>query len=33
LFMKRRIYVVFAVMLCNGCEGACSWGLEILDTT
>ena len=29
----KRTYVVFAVMLRSGCEGASSLGLLILDTT
>jgi hypothetical protein len=32
-FTKRRTYVVFAVMLCSGCEGPSSLGLPILDAT
>jgi hypothetical protein len=32
-YTRRRTYVVFAVMLRSGCEGASSLGLLILDTT
>jgi hypothetical protein len=33
LFMKRHTYVVFAVMLRSGCEGAYLLGVGILGTT